>query len=114
MSNGSVSYRGLTGVVAWMVKNALGVIPAQAGIRKIIVILNLFQDLFQEMLKQVQHDKKRLDSRLRGNDTLFMAIFDPCNNAGLTTVQLNSERFRQDEFNGEPAERTGVREHRRI
>ncbi|WP_342270367.1 palindromic element RPE3 domain-containing protein [Rickettsia endosymbiont of Orchestes rusci] len=29
-------------------------------------------------------------------------------------VQLNSERFRQDEFNGEPAERTGVREYRRI
>ncbi|WP_341793439.1 MULTISPECIES: hypothetical protein [unclassified Rickettsia] len=25
--------------------------------RKIIVILNLFQDLLQEMLKQVQHDK---------------------------------------------------------
>ncbi|WP_342270229.1 hypothetical protein [Rickettsia endosymbiont of Orchestes rusci] len=53
-----VSYRGLTGVVIWMVKNALGVIPAKAGIQKIIVILNLFQDLFQEMLKQVQHDKK--------------------------------------------------------
>ncbi|WP_341793805.1 MULTISPECIES: hypothetical protein [unclassified Rickettsia] len=34
-----------SGVVAWMVKNALGVIPAQAGIQKIIVILNLFQDL---------------------------------------------------------------------
>ncbi|MFY9590289.1 palindromic element RPE3 domain-containing protein [Rickettsia endosymbiont of Halotydeus destructor] len=30
------------------------------------------------------------------------------------TVQLNSERFRQDEFKGEPAQRTKVREHRRI
>nr|WP_253310077.1 palindromic element RPE3 domain-containing protein [Rickettsia endosymbiont of Ceutorhynchus assimilis] len=29
-------------------------------------------------------------------------------------MQLNSERFRQDEFNGEPAQRTRVREHRRI
>ncbi|WP_341793216.1 hypothetical protein [Rickettsia endosymbiont of Ceutorhynchus obstrictus] len=27
----SVSYRGLTGVVAWMVKNALGVILAKSG-----------------------------------------------------------------------------------
>ncbi|MFY9589710.1 hypothetical protein [Rickettsia endosymbiont of Halotydeus destructor] len=34
-------------------------------------MLNLFQYLFQEMLKQVQHDKEKtrlLDSRLRGND----------------------------------------------
>ncbi|MFY9590168.1 palindromic element RPE3 domain-containing protein [Rickettsia endosymbiont of Halotydeus destructor] len=29
-------------------------------------------------------------------------------------LQLNSERFRQDEFNGEPVQRTKVREHRRI
>ncbi len=32
-------------------------------IQKIIVILNLFQDLLQEMLKQVQHDKTRLPRR---------------------------------------------------
>ncbi|WP_342269844.1 cbb3-type cytochrome c oxidase subunit I [Rickettsia endosymbiont of Orchestes rusci] len=43
------------------------VIPARAGIRKIIVILNLFQNLLKKMLKQVQHNV-RLDSRLRGND----------------------------------------------
>ncbi|MFY9589917.1 palindromic element RPE3 domain-containing protein [Rickettsia endosymbiont of Halotydeus destructor] len=29
-------------------------------------------------------------------------------------MQLNSERFRQDEFKGEPAQRTKVREHRRV
>ncbi|WP_342270388.1 hypothetical protein [Rickettsia endosymbiont of Orchestes rusci] len=31
--------------------------PRRRESRKIIVILNLFQDLLQEMLKQVQHDK---------------------------------------------------------
>ncbi|WP_342270552.1 hypothetical protein [Rickettsia endosymbiont of Orchestes rusci] len=35
-------------------KTALGV-----AIQKIIVILNLFQDLLQGMLKQVQHDKEK-------------------------------------------------------
>ncbi|WP_342270219.1 hypothetical protein [Rickettsia endosymbiont of Orchestes rusci] len=33
------------------------VIPVKTGIQKKIVILNLFQDILQEMLKQVQHDK---------------------------------------------------------
>ncbi|WP_341792790.1 MULTISPECIES: hypothetical protein [unclassified Rickettsia] len=33
--------------------------PCRRESGKIIVILNLFQDLFKEMLKQVQHDKEK-------------------------------------------------------
>ncbi|WP_342270782.1 hypothetical protein [Rickettsia endosymbiont of Orchestes rusci] len=55
------SLREATSVVAWMVKNALGVILAKGGNPEKYskVILNLFQDLLQEMLKQVQHDKEK-------------------------------------------------------
>ncbi|WP_342270156.1 hypothetical protein [Rickettsia endosymbiont of Orchestes rusci] len=34
------------GIVAWMVKTALDVIPAKAGIQAFFVMLNLFQHLF--------------------------------------------------------------------
>jgi hypothetical protein len=44
------------------------VLLSAVTIQKIIVNLNLFQYLLKKMLKRVQHDKKSLDSRLRGND----------------------------------------------
>ncbi|WP_342270161.1 hypothetical protein [Rickettsia endosymbiont of Orchestes rusci] len=34
--------------------------------------------------------KKSLDSRFRGNDILFMAISNPCNNTGLIRKLLRS------------------------
>ncbi|WP_341790007.1 hypothetical protein [Rickettsia endosymbiont of Polydrusus tereticollis] len=46
------------------------VIPAKAGIQKKIFLSHpeFISGSINEMLKQVQHDKKSLDSRLRGND----------------------------------------------
>jgi hypothetical protein len=39
-------------------KKPFNVIPVKTGIQK-MVILNSFQDLLQEMLKQAQHDKAK-------------------------------------------------------
>jgi RPE3 domain-containing protein len=78
----------------------------------VVVTLNLFQGLLKKMLKQIQHDFLFPDTVVReyrrmSKNLLVLSDRDDA-------VQLNSERFRQDEFKGEPAQRTRVREHRRI
>ncbi|WP_341792835.1 MULTISPECIES: hypothetical protein [unclassified Rickettsia] len=52
-----MSYHGLTDVVAKLEFSMS--FPRKRESRRIIVILNLFQDLLHEMLKQVQHDREK-------------------------------------------------------
>ncbi|WP_341790011.1 hypothetical protein [Rickettsia endosymbiont of Polydrusus tereticollis] len=57
------------------------VIPVQAGIQKKIFLSHpeFISGYTKKMLKRVQHDKKSLDSRLRGND--IRHFLEPRNNA---------------------------------
>ncbi|WP_341793909.1 hypothetical protein [Rickettsia endosymbiont of Ceutorhynchus obstrictus] len=45
--------------MAWLDKSSSMSFLQKQESRKIIFILNLFQDISQEMLKQVQHDKRK-------------------------------------------------------